>query len=129
MEGLQRSLNYSDIINDICWIVEQMNGHLPLSFLMVLIILTLVLLQWVHPCLPPLVQPSSPLITPDGEQVHQYTDSIPTSIMKIPGLICRVCLQKWAVSVDKDWLHVKFGIKQVVYGRNHMNCGVVMVLS
>jgi hypothetical protein len=102
-ESLQPALNYTILTNDICRLLSRlMNGHLPLSFLMVLITLTLVLLRWMHLRLPSLVQPSSLLIIPDGEQVHQYTDSIPPSIMKIPGQICRVCLQKWAVSVGVD---------------------------
>jgi hypothetical protein len=47
-----------------------MNSHLPLSFFMVLITLTLVLLRWVHPRLPPLVQPSS-LLTMEKVKMPQ----------------------------------------------------------
>jgi hypothetical protein len=71
--------------------IGQMIGHLPLSFHMASLSLTLVLPQWVHPHMVPLVQPSSPMNTPDGDLVHQYTDSILTFLMKTPGRICSGC--------------------------------------
>ena len=66
-ESLQPALNYTILTIISAGLLSRlMNGHLPFSFLMVLITLTLVLLQWVHPCLPSWVQPSSLLIIPDG---------------------------------------------------------------